>query len=225
MPRNDIKLSVGADTRRAEAALKGLSGYAGGILQNISGRVGAGLTAALAGYATFAVGQRSVQLFEQQERAAVALEKVLQSMGRTGAASLENISKEATKLQRIGIFGDEVILQGAKMLATFGKISDEELPRAIRVMTDFAATFEVDMTSAALTLGKAAEGQIGALTRQGISLSDATKKSGEFVDILGDIEKQVGGVNKALRDSENRPAECVAWKSGRCRRGGRQAIP
>ena len=211
---NDLQLSVGADTRGAEKSLRAFSGFAGGILQNISGRVGAGLTAALAGYATFAAGQKSIQLFEQQERAAVSLEKVLQSMGRSGAVSLERLSAHATQLQRTGIFGDEEILRGTKMLATFSKISDEALPRTMRVMADFAATFETDITSAALTLGKAAEGNIGALSRMGISLSETTKKSGEFKDILNDIEAQVGGVNQALRESAIGPLNALIGNLG-----------
>jgi hypothetical protein len=145
-----------------------------------------------------ALASSSLDAFAKQERAVTSFDESLKSMGRTTKDLGPNIKALATRIQAEGIIGDEAILEGAAFLSTYGDITDALLPRTIRAMVDLAAKTGGSTTNAAKLLGKASMGLVGALSIAGISLSEATKKSKNFEDILTEIEQQVGGVNAAL---------------------------
>lgn len=164
-------------------------------------RLGSSIAALTGGLTIAAVMQQSVRAFSEAEQAGIRLDSVLNSMGRgTGTLSLE-LKKLAGQIQAEGIIPDNEIVRGQAMLATFDTISNEALPRATRVMADFAAMTGGDARTAAMLLGRASAGMTETLARYGIVLPDAVKKSGDFNLILAEIEKKIGGMNKALGDS------------------------
>ncbi len=112
-------------------------------------------------------------------------------MGRT--SPVEDIKKLASELQNVSKFADEAILQGAKMLGTFPAITAEEFPKAMQTMVDFAAFSGTSIEHAALNIGRASMGMVGALQRQGITIGEVAKKSQNFSMILEEINKQVSG--------------------------------
>jgi len=163
-------------------------------------RLGSSIAALTGGLTIAAVMQQSVRAFSEAEQAGIRLDSVLNSMGRgTGALSLE-MKKLAGQIQAEGIIPDDEIVRGQAMLATFDTISNETLPRATRVMADFA-TRTGDTHTAAVLLGRASAGMTETLARYGVVLPDAVKKSGDFNLILTEIEKKIGGMNRALGDS------------------------
>jgi len=144
------------------------------------------------------VGRDMVRAYQDQEQAVAALNQSLRSMGRTTVGLSGQLQALATQIQSRGIIGDEAIIRGQSFLTTYGKISDDLLPRTTRAMADLAAKMGGDTVSAANLLGRASEGLVGELTRVGISLSEEAKQSKDFRLILRDIESQVGGMNEAL---------------------------
>ena len=157
------------------------------------------LGGAFTAFVGFSGIRSAINAFKQQEQSVAKLNNALTSMGRSIPA--KEIQDFASQLQKEGIFGDEAIIEGAAMLATFREISDEAMPRAIRTAADLAAQFGMSMETAAKTVGKAAMGMTGELSRYGISLSEAAKESKDFNLIMSDIEAQVQGANKALGDT------------------------
>jgi len=139
-----------------------------------------------------------VNASNRQEEAVAGFEQAMRSMGRYTEIFSKQLQDLASQIQSEGIIGDEAILEGTKFLATYKDISDETLPRAMRVMTDIAALMGGDMRSAANMVGKASMGMVGELRRAGITISEATMKSKDFNAILREIEEQVAGQNKAL---------------------------
>lgn len=183
------------------AGLKKGLGKARGMLKKFSSKilnVKAALVGAFGVLGAGALVSDSLSAFKKQEQAVASWQASLKSMGRTTKGFDERIQKLASRIQAEGIIGDEAILEGAAFLSTFDKISDEMMPRAIRAMVDLAAKTGGSTTNAAKLLGKASMGLVGALSIAGISLSDATKKSKDFGDILTEIEQQVGGINAEL---------------------------
>ena len=62
---------------------------------------------------------------------------------------------------------------------------------------DIAAATGKDLETVSLTLSKAYNGNIGALTKLGIPLDDAIKKSGDFNLVQGELTRLFGGAAKA----------------------------
>lgn len=143
----------------------------------------------------------SIKAFTRQEKAIAGMEQVMKSMGRFTPELSAKMQELASSIQEVGISGDEAIIEGQKFLITYGKITDELLPDATRTMADLAALTGKDMVSAANLLGKASEGMTGELKRYGISLSEASIESKDFELILKDIQKQVEGQQRALRQT------------------------
>lgn len=143
----------------------------------------------------------AVKAFSEAEQGAIKLDSVLSSMGRGAGLLSVELKNLAGQIQSEGIISDDEIIRGQTMLATFDTISNEALPRATRVMADFAAMTGGDARTAAMLLGRASAGMTETLARYGIILPDSVKKSGDFNLILAEIEKKIGGMNKALGDS------------------------
>jgi len=162
------------------------------------GLLKASVIGAVASIASITLGKQFIDDFTQQEQAVSLLDASIGSMGRTTVGLSSQLQKLASQIQKEGIIGDEVLIKGQSFLTTYKDITDELLPRTTRVMADLTAKMGGDAVRAANLLGKASMGLTGALSIAGISLSEATKKSKDFEAILGEIEDQVGGTNKAL---------------------------
>ena len=132
------------------------------------------------------------------EVAVASLDATIISMSRT----TPNLSKElqdlARGLQRVTAFSDETIVEGQSFLATYSDITDDLMPRATQVMVDFAAKTGNGMIQAANAIGKASMGMTGELSQMGITFSEATLQSKDFLMMLDDIETQVGGLAETI---------------------------
>lgn len=139
---------------------------------------------------------------DKQEKAVAGVAQVMKSMGRYTDEAFESVQKLASQIQNEGIISDEDLLMGTKFLMTYKGISEDVMPKAMRVMADFAALTGGDVTSAANILGKASMGLTGQLARYGITLSDTAKESKDFSLILNEIATQVGGQNRAMAETD-----------------------
>lgn len=192
-----LSVSLTANTSGLQRGLK----KAGGIVKGFTSRIfslKSAIVGALGVGSLGALAASSVAAFRVQEQAVAKLDASIVSMGRTTIGLSSKLQELASQIQQEGILGDEALLEGASFLTTYGKISDQMLPRTMRVMADLAAKMGGDTTRAANLLGKASMGLVGSLSIAGISLSEQTKNSKNFRDILREIEEQVGGTNKAL---------------------------
>lgn len=204
---NEAKIRVAVDAKNAIAAIRKMSGD----IQNTFKKARSAATrfknsvSSLSGVmktamAAFVV-KDLVAASNEQERAVAAFEQALRSMGRYSEEFSSQMQRMASTIQGEGIIGDEVLLRGAKFLATYKNITNKTMPRAMKVMADFAALTGGDVASAANILGKASMGMTGEMARYGITLSETAKQSKDFSLILKEIEEQVGGQNKALAET------------------------
>ncbi|MCB1871999.1 MAG: hypothetical protein KDI49_08340 [Gammaproteobacteria bacterium] len=157
--------------------------------------------ASLGAYLSVATAARLIDSYRKQEQAVAALDASLVSMGRTTKGLSKQLQTLASELEDEGIIGDEVLIQGQSFLTTYGAITDELLPRTTRIMADLSAKMGGDAVRAANLLGKASLGMTGELVQAGITISESTKKSKDFVSILDEIETQVKGTNRALAET------------------------
>lgn len=183
--------------------------------------IGVGAVAAAGAAGLTALFSGSTEAAKAQIEAETKLEAVLgnvksiQAQGAGAAAQAkQQLMGVASSLQQIGVIGDEVTLAGMQQLATF-QLSDKEITTLAGGMTDLLAqqkglnATQEDSVTIANMIGKAMNGQVGALSRVGISFTDAQAKALELADsegraaILAEILQQnVGGVNKALAETD-----------------------
>jgi len=142
-------------------------------------------------------------LSKTQEQAEAGLTAVMKSMDRFDEVRFDNIKKLASGLQSASTFGDEAILAGTKFLMTYKQINDDVMPRTMQAMVDLSALTGSDLSNSANILGKAAMGMTGELRRYGITIDEATAKSGDFNQILKEIETQISGQAKAIRETDS----------------------
>ena len=141
--------------------------------------------------------------------------KSIQSLGpEYYKQAAEELKGVASGIQNVGVIGDEVTLAGMQQLATF-QLSNKEISTLSKGMTDLLAqqkglnASQQDAVTIGNMIGKAMQGQMGALSRVGITFTDAQSKAMELADseeraaILAEILAQnVGGVNAALAKTD-----------------------
>lgn len=157
---------------------------------------------------------------EQQLEAETKLAAILGNVaGLKGNATAiaegtDMLKNYASQLQEVGVIGDEVTIAGQAQLATFNLMPSTIKTLSAGMLDVIANTkglkgTQQDAQGTANLLGKVMMGQSSALTRVGITLSDAQAKSIELGNeqeraaILAEVlEQNVGGVNAALAKTD-----------------------
>ena len=163
----------------------------------------------------------SIDQAAEQERIMAATEAVIRSTGGIAGLTAREIGNMAGQMSRLTSIDDEVIQGGQNMLLTFKGIGEDAFPRATAAMMDMAVAFNngstvgLDLTSTAVTLGKALNDPLlglTMLTRQGVQFTQSQKDAiAEMVamnDIAGaqniiltELESQFGGAAEAAGDT------------------------
>jgi hypothetical protein len=175
--------------------------------------------------ASFAVGLvagtvgRLVRAFAEQEESEKRVEAALESTGFAAGLTAEEIFAMTSRMQDIGVVGDEVNNKLASFILTFTNIRGEAFEKTLIAANNMAISisgtvpgFE-QLRGAATMLAKALQdpkGQLGALSRAGFTFSDSQKEmvkelaeSGKFLEaqniILEAAETQYGRLAEELR--------------------------
>lgn len=175
-----------------------------------------GLTAALG-----RLVRNGIQLVEKayrargiQEIAEGRLERALQNLGGGAEEATPKLIEQAAALQKLTNFGDEQIITSGAILASFRETAGPEgigllLPRVLDLAAGSSkATGEtMDLNTAALVLGRSLTQGAGALSRYGISMTEAQKAAFstatglERVSILAQIvDDNFGGMAETVVD-------------------------
>ena len=164
--------------------------------------------------------------YQQQEIAETQLTTVMrQRMGATDE-EIASIKQLASEQQKLGVIGDEVQLAGAQQVATFLKEKssiDTLLPAMNNLLAQQHGVNSTtnDAVSVANLMGKAMQGQVSALTRVGITFSEAeaqVQKYGtesERAAVLAQvITNNVGDMNAQLAATDSGRQAQLANKLG-----------
>ena len=224
-----------AEVKKQQKQIKAASNVINGWAKNANskfksvcgtvGKVGAAfltLGGAISVAGIKAWSEEAMTAAQAQVEAETKLEAVLGNVksiaeGGTGAiqAAKKNLMGVASELQKVGVIGDEVTLVGMQQLATF-QLSDAAIATLSTGMTDLLAqqkglnASQSDAVGVANMIGKAMTGQVTALSRVGITMTDAEKKlmqtgnAEQRAATLAQILKNnVGGVNAALAQTDD----------------------
>lgn len=164
---------------------------------------------AAVGVAAIKMGKDSLEAYNTQAESLAKLEQSAKNQNWYKGAT-DDLMKYNAELQKIGIIGDEVNAAGQAQLGTFG-LSAEAVKALTPAMDDLIAatsgygTTTDNATQMANLMGKVMTGNVGALTRYGVTLSDNQKKllengnEMEKAAVLAEVLKQnYGGFNEKL---------------------------
>lgn len=148
--------------------------------------------------------------YDIQAQAELKTETVMRNHMHATAEQIQQIKDLASQQQSVGIYGDEMQLEGIQELATY--IDDvETLKELVPIMNSFVAqkfgsgATVNSMVQSATALGKVMQGQTGGLSKQGYKFSEEEEKilqtgtEAQRVKVLYDsIIGNFGNMNEAL---------------------------
>jgi len=196
--------------RASQATADKVSGY----YKAVGLAIGAlGIGAAIVKLRAF--GQEAVELAGVQEGAEKRLASVIEATGNAAGITAEEMFEMAAGLQEITTEGDEVIIAGQAILATFKNVRGEGFERATAAALDMSEVMGQDLNSSIVQIGKALNDPITgmtALSRVGVTFTEDQKatvkvlqESGDLMAaqgvILAELEGQFGGAAAAARDT------------------------
>ena len=148
--------------------------------------------------------------YNNQLQQETKLAEVMRTRQNATDEEIESIRAYASELQKSGVIGDEVALSGAQQLATYTKMPGT-IKTLLPYMEDYAAqqhgtnVTSQDMVNIANLMGKALQGNVGALKRMGITLTEEQEKifkygtEEERAALLAQVfHDKVGNMNEKL---------------------------
>jgi hypothetical protein len=208
-----LTAKLSADTTKFKSGLDKGKKQLGSFSKSI-GKIGGLMAGAFAVGKVMQFGREAEAAYKIQAEAEIKLETVMRQRIKASDEEIESIKKMASAQQELGIIADEVILSGTQQIATFAtqtstlKTLMPAMNNLLAQQKGYAATAGDAVTIANL-MGKALQGQVGALTRVGISFSKSqadvlkfgneTERAAVLAEV---ITSNVGEMNSALADSD-----------------------
>ena len=156
----------------------------------------------------------TTQAYQYQAEQELKLETIMKQRMNATQADIKYIKELANAEQQLGIYGDEMILQGAQELASFTS-TKEAIAELVPAMNNLIAqqygysASGRDFQSVADMMGKVLSGQTGALSRMGYIFSEEEKqllKTGTEMQRASTLAKiitdNVGEMNHALAGTD-----------------------
>lgn len=147
--------------------------------------------------------QEALHKFSDLRLAGLQLEAAWEGAGRK--MPIERLREYTAAIAENSLFSKQSIETAAKTISIFPAITDEMVPRVLKVASMMSA-FKggaMGIEEAASLLGRASTGAVGSLSRQGFAISAAAKESKDFEMILGELEKKLGGALPAVMSTWN----------------------
>jgi hypothetical protein len=151
----------------------------------------------------------------QAQTAMALLENTVRATGGAAGWTARELAELSQALQRVSTYGDEAIQGAMTRLLSYTSVQGRTFDRATRAVLDFATAFNVDLTQAAETVGKALEypdRATEALSRQGYRFTESQQaqikamlEAGRVAEaqalILDELEQATKGAAEAARNT------------------------
>jgi hypothetical protein len=199
--RTEVKVRITGESRSAERAAKktesAFSRLGKTLKSNLLLTIGS-VTLAITGLIR-GLGSL-IRAANKQEDAIRGLDAALSALGPSAEGVSKRLQEQAAALQKVTTAGDETIIKGQALIATFTQ-NEEEIKKSTEAALNLSAAVGVDLNAAFLLMGKAASGETSTLSRYGIILDEGIPKSEKFAAVLGLIEDKMGGRAQAAAET------------------------
>jgi hypothetical protein len=196
-----LKLNLLADVDQFGKSLNkadnDAKGFAGGLKKygKMAAAAFAVAGAAAAAYA-IKIGIDGVKAAIEDEQSQKLLAQALKNTTNATDEQIASTEDYITKQQlAFGVTDTKLRPALANLARATGDVGKAQ--QLTNLAMDIAAATGKDLETVSLTLGKAYDGNFGALTKLGIPLDDAIKKSGDFNLVQGELVRLFGGAAKA----------------------------
>ena len=125
----------------------------------------------------------SLKAYSEQEDALVRLRSALDLVGDASEANMQRFSAFASEIQKATVYGDELVLSVMAQGRNLG-IQTDQLEAATKAAVGLAEKYRLDLNTAMMLIGRAANGNTAMLRRYGISLDDTLSPQAKFAELL-----------------------------------------
>ena len=204
-----LRAELGLDKSKYEKGMKGAKKSTQGFAKFLQ-RAAKIMAAIFAVKIIFQWAKALKNAYQTQMEAEIKLQTIMRTRMGLGKQAVNDLKKQASAYQKIGVIGDEVQLAGLQQLATFLR-QKESLEALLPAMNNLLAQQRgynakaTDAVGIANLMGKVLDGQVSALRRVGISFTESQAKALKFgtelekAAVLSEvITGNVGETNKAL---------------------------
>jgi len=199
-----LRLVIDADTRGAVQGLEKLGATADRELSKSEQRLdkwGNRLTTLGTGMVAFGaaavVGLGALaRESEEANLSQVKLQNTINNMPKLAGATASEFTDLADSIQDVTAADADAIVEAEALLGTFN-LTAQEIKNITPLVVDYARKFGVDMADAAVQVGKALDGQVGALKRNGVSIDETLFKTDRYRAVQEALSDQVGGFAEA----------------------------
>lgn len=129
----------------------------------------------------------------EEEDAVNQLGAALRQTNRYTDDLANSLNDFAGEMQKTTRFSDDAVLSGMALLQTLTNLDEKGLKRATKAAADLASGLHIDLQTAMMLVGKAAEGEIGTFGRYGMKIKEGKDNAETFANTLSTIEKKMGG--------------------------------
>jgi len=200
-----LKLALLADTSKFGSSLDNATKKTKTFGQRMDG-VARGITRGMDA-AAFAIAGMATKLAIDGVKAAIADEKAqvklattLKNTTKASNGQIKSVEKYIDKLQRAtGVADDKLRPSLEKLLVATGKVGKAQKLQALAM--DIAAGTGKDLDTVSLSLAKAYGGNLGALTRMGITLDESIIKNKDFKAAQEELDRLFGGQSAAAAET------------------------
>lgn len=139
---------------------------------------------------------KAAQAFDEANAAQLRLENSLKNNPRLAGESITAYQKLANTIQQKTAADGDQVIAGMAMLGTF-QVTGQQLRTLTPLVVDYARKFGVDLVDANAAVGKALDGQVGALKRNGVTIDETAFAADRFSAVQEALRSQVGGFANA----------------------------
>jgi len=139
--------------------------------------------------------------FDSVIGAAMTQQKAERELMAATEGSINSFKVYAAEMQKLTIYGDEQIISQMAYAANLG-VTRDKLKEAATAAIGLAARFRIDLSSAMMLVGRAAQGQTQLLTRYGIVIDQNLPDQDKFNELL-----RIGADSLKLAEAAAQDAE------------------
>jgi len=200
-----LKLALLADTKdfiagldKADSETRSFSDKLGGALK--TGALAFAALGAAAGAAAITIGVQAVKAAIEDEKAQLTLAKTLENTTKATKDQIKGVEEYITKTSLAkGVTDDQLRPSLDRLVRSTGDITKAQKLQALAL--DISAGTGKDLASVSEALGKAYDGNLGALKRLGVPLDDSIVKSKDFAKAQDALSKQFAGQSDVAANS------------------------
>ena len=200
-----LKLALLADTKdfisgldKADKETRTFSDKLGGALK--TGALAFAALGAAAGAAAITIGVQAVKAAIEDEKAQLTLAKTLENTTKATKNQIKGVEDyiKATSLAK-GVTDDQLRPSLDRLVRSTGDVTKAQ--KLQQLALDISAGTGKDLASVSEALGKAYDGNLGALKRLGVPLDDSIVKSKDFTKAQEALTKQFAGQSDVAANS------------------------